>query len=192
PKAVSEVYMSREVGRVHSAVKHGAYSATAVLPGESQAEFEELHRELISELCPSGAIEDDAVANIARLMWRKKNLRTLSTAELAQERYSEILTENTDSPILGDPGDSAKCEEQMRFANDLAQKELGGIYELVEAGEASTFDGLSKELDIQERLDAAISRCLKRLLFVRGIKSISETSLPTSPPKRIADPSRAA
>lgn len=92
PKAVSEVYMSREVGRVHSAVKHGAYSATAVLPGESQAEFEELHRELISELCPSGAIEDDAVANIARLMWRKKNLRTLSTAELAQERYSEILT----------------------------------------------------------------------------------------------------
>ncbi|MGC1957694.1 MAG: hypothetical protein WA683_08665, partial [Pseudolabrys sp.] len=70
--------------------------------------------------------------------------------------------------------------------------ELGGIYELVEAGEASTFDGLSKELDIQERLDAAISRCLKRLLFVRGIKSISETSLPTSPPKRIADPSRAA
>jgi hypothetical protein len=121
-----------------------------------------------------------------------RNLRTLSTAELAQERYSEILTENTDSPILGDPGDSAKCEEQMRFANDLAQKELGGIYELVEAGEASTFDGLSKELDIQERLDAAISRCLKRLLFVRGIKSISETSLPTSPPKRIADPSRAA
>lgn len=64
--------MSCEVGRVHSAVKHGAYSATAVLPGESQAEFEELHRELISELCPSGAIEDDAVANIARLMWRKK------------------------------------------------------------------------------------------------------------------------
>ena len=122
----------------------------------------------------------------------QENLRTLSTAELAQERYSEILTENTDLPILGDPGDSAKCEEQMRFANDLAQKELGGIYELVEAGEASTFDGLSKELDIQERLDAAISRCLKRLLFVRGIKSISETSLPTSPPKRIADPSRAA
>ncbi|MGB8047242.1 MAG: hypothetical protein WCF53_04985, partial [Pseudolabrys sp.] len=82
--------MSREVGRVHSVVKHGAYSATAVLPGESQAEFEELHRELISELCPSGAIEDDAVANIARLLWRKKNLRTLSTAEPAQERYSEI------------------------------------------------------------------------------------------------------
>jgi predicted transcriptional regulator len=182
--------MSSEVRRVHSAVKHGAYSATAVLPGESLTEFEELHRELITELCPSGAIEDDAVANIARLLWRKKNLRTLSTAELAQERYSEILTENVDADFSIE--NSAKCEEQMRFANDLAQKELGGIYELVEAGEASTFDGLSKELDIQERLDAAISRCLKRLLLVRGIKSISETSLPTSGQKRIADPSKAA
>ena len=121
------------------------------------------------------------------LDWRRSDL----------ERYSEILTENVDSgfPTLSNlsPVDPAKCEEeQMRFANDLAQKELGGIYELVEAGEASTFDGLSKELEIQERLDAAISRCLKRLLLVRGIKSISETSLPTSRQKRIADPFKAA
>ena len=103
-------------------------------PGrKSKTKIEELHRELISELCSSGAIEDDAVANIARLMWRKKIFKLSSTAELAQERYSEILTENADSPILGDPGNLAKCEEQMRFANDLAQKELGGIYELVKA-----------------------------------------------------------
>ena len=188
--------MSHRVGRVHSAVKHGAYSATAILPGESEAEFEKLHRELVTELCPSGALEDDAVVNIARLVWRKKNLRTLSTAEFARGRYSAIIRENVgpDFPSFLDlnPVDPDKREEQMRVAKDQAQKELGDIYELIQAGEATTFDGLTKELEIQERLDAAVSRCLKRLLLVRGIKSISDTPLPTSRPKRLTGPSKVA
>jgi hypothetical protein len=63
---------------------------------------------------------------------------------------------------------------------------------LITAGEATTFDGLIKELDILERLDAAMSRCFKQLLLVRGIKSISESHLPTSRPKQITGPSKAA
>jgi hypothetical protein len=53
--------MSIRIDRLHPAVKHGAYSATAVLPGESQAEFEKLHRGLVAELIPSGVLEDDIV-----------------------------------------------------------------------------------------------------------------------------------
>ena len=71
--------------------------------------------------------------------------------------------------------DPVRREEQMRAAEDQAQKELGDIYELITAGEAATFDGLAKETDIRERLGVAISRCLKQLLLVRGVKSISET-----------------
>jgi len=63
---------------------------------------------------------------------------------------------------------------------------------LIAVGDAATFDGLKKELDIDERLDAAISRCLKQLLLARGVKSTSETPLSTSPPKRIAGLSKAA
>ena len=69
-------------------------------------------------------------------------------------------------------------------------KTLGDAFELVEIGEAATFDGLTKELETQERLDAAINRCLKQLLMVRGVKSIA--AAPPSAAKRITDPSKAA
>ena len=67
----------RRVDRSHPALKHGAYSATTILPGESWAEFEKLHRDLMAELTPSGVLEDDIVTTVAHLVWRKKNLPTL-------------------------------------------------------------------------------------------------------------------
>jgi hypothetical protein len=39
----------------HPALKHGAYSATALLPGENPADFRELHQCLIAELAPGGS-----------------------------------------------------------------------------------------------------------------------------------------
>jgi hypothetical protein len=80
--------MRNRGNRNHPALKHGAYSATAVLPGESQAAFEKLHRSLIAEFTPSGMMEDDIVADMARLIWRKQNLGTLRTAELAQGEWT--------------------------------------------------------------------------------------------------------
>jgi hypothetical protein len=79
----------------------------------------------------------------------------------------------------------------MRAAKDCAREELGDIYELVELGTAATFDGLTEELDIKERLDSLIDKCLKRLLFLRGIKSISAAPSSVSP-KHIPGPSKAA
>jgi hypothetical protein len=58
-------------------------------------------------------------------------------------------------------------------------------------GKAATVEGLLEDLDVQDRLDAIFDKCLKRLLMVRGLKSImSESS--SAPPKRLAGPSRAA
>ena len=176
----------------HPALKHGAYSATAVLPGESQAAFEKLHRDLIAELTPSGVLEDDIVMTIARLLWRKQNLRTQRIAELALGRFAAIKSEKLDIqiPILGE-ADPANHEENLRIAEDCARDELGAIYKLVELGQAATFDGLAKELEVEERLDALIDRCLKRLLHLRGLKSISAAPSSTSP-TRIPGPPKAA
>ena len=71
-----------------SAFKHGAYANTAVLDGEDPKEFEKLHRDLIAEIVPQGVLEDDIVADMARLMWRKQNLATnrLATLRLQQLR----------------------------------------------------------------------------------------------------------
>src|SRR5262245_20256561 len=189
--------MSNRIDRLHPAVKHGAYSATAVLPGESRAEFEKLHRGLIDELVPSGVLEDDIVMTIARLVWRKQNFATLRIAERAQSRRAKILREKEEDlePVLfGSVEAAAKDREDARQAkrdaDSEAQEELRESYELVEIGSPATFSGLTSELEIQERLDAAINRCLKQLLMVRGVKSV--TAEPPSAAKRITGPSKAA
>ena len=92
----------------------------------------------------------------------------------------------------GEPVNTREEERQIkRAAESEAQEELGEIYEFVEIGEAATFDGLTGELAIQERLDAAINRCLKQLLMVRGVKSVAPAP-PSDGPKRIIGPSKAA
>ena len=66
--------MSVQVKKLHAAFKHGAFSATAILPGEDPAALKELHQKLIAELAPVGALEDDIVLTITRLVWRKKKI----------------------------------------------------------------------------------------------------------------------
>ena len=80
----------------------------------------------------------------------------------------------------------------MLVAEREAQEELGELgNQLTELDKAATFDGLIHELEIQERLDAVINRCLKQLLMVRGVKSITAPPSSTSP-KRLTGPSKAA
>jgi len=85
--------MSIPVKKVHPALKHAGYAATALLPGENPADFEKLHQSLIAELTPNGALENDIVATIARLLWRKQNLSTFRAAELAQNRCAKLTSE---------------------------------------------------------------------------------------------------
>jgi hypothetical protein len=179
--------------KVHPALKHGAYAATAILPGEDATEFEKLHQDLIDELIPAGALEDDIVATMARLVWRKRNLATFLVAELARMRYSKIKSEKVPSDFpLWQPFqemDPAERKEAYRAAEDQARHELGDTYKLVEIGEIATLERLTKDLDVEERLDGMIDKCLKRLLFLKGLKSISASS---APQPRIAGPPRAA
>ena len=176
--------MPVRVDRSHPALKHGAYSATTLLPGESRAEFEKLHRDLMAELTPSGVLEDDIVKTIAHLVWRKQNLATLRIAERAQARRRAIVDQKlgiTDALFsIYTESDPVKRQElrqaataERQLAEGEAQEELGELYELTDAGESATFDGLTKELEIRERLDAAINRLVKQLLMVRGVKSMT-------------------
>lgn len=124
--------MRNRGNRNHPALKHGAYSATAVLPGERRAAFEKLHRDLIAELNPSGVLEDNIVADMARLVWRKQNLGTLRIAERAQKSWSDTLTSicerylNLRFSIEGqDPEQAEQEREEIRVAKDQVRKELG-------------------------------------------------------------------
>jgi hypothetical protein len=193
--------MPVQVKKHHPALKHAGYAATGILPGENSAEFEKLHRDLIAELGPNGALENDVVATMARLVWRKKNLETFRIAELARSRYAQIMRERVPEDKIDYPEhtfgtviekvDPAVREAAIRAAVDQARKELGDAYGLVEIGEIASVDQLMKGLEVQDRLDAMIDKCLKRLLFLRGLKSISSAST-SAPRERLAGPSKAA
>lgn len=187
--------MTVQIKKQHPALKHAGYCATSILPGESAAEFQELHQDLIVEFTPNGALENEIVTTIAHLAWRRKNLATFRIAERAKRRMAEIrgavVPMDYAVPKCDDADDFEAFTNKWRAAESKAREELGELYGLVEMGEEVTVNRLMKDLEVQERLDAMIDKCLKRLLFVRGLKSIS--SAPASAPReRLAGPSRAA
>src|ERR1700722_15823004 len=103
--------------KTHPALKHAGYSATTILPGESSAEFEKLHRRLIAELTPAGPLEDDIVATAARLLWRKQNLTTFRLAEVARSRRQQLVNANIRPLLISglyEGIDPAEREEAMR------------------------------------------------------------------------------
>ena len=79
--------MVARVKLTHAALKHGAYSSLAVLPGEDRAEFEKKHRQLIAEYSPSGPLEHHEVLVLARLIWREENLSTFAVARTARQPF---------------------------------------------------------------------------------------------------------
>jgi len=172
--------MVTQTAKIHPALKHGGYSATTLLPGEDPAAFAKLHKDLIMEFGPAGALEDYIVANLARLLWRKQNLATFWIARLATNHWSAIHNEKRRqaglpemfSSILpmGDPAAERKASET---AEAQARNELGGTYDLVELRDIATSDQMERELAIQDRLDAMIDKVLKRLVLVRGVKSLA-------------------
>jgi hypothetical protein len=172
--------MLTRLNKVHPALKHAGYSATTLLPGEDPAAFEKLHRALIQEFAPLGTLEEEIVADMARLTWRKQNLATFRIAQLAQKRHHEINAEKVPALTFTDDEDYLAAQEARRegyrAAKEQAQQELGDTYELIDIGEPATIKGLMDELDIKERLDSLISKSLKQLLMIRGVKSLSATS----------------
>ena len=166
--------MTVRIKKRPAALKHAGYCVTSILPGECPAEFEKLHQELVFELTPNGALEDEIVASMAHLLWRRKNLATFQIAQRAQHRMTQIR----DAMVPLDYGvpQSDKSDdfdktfaEKWRAAESEAREELGELYGLVEMGEEATIDCLTKNLEVQDRLDAMFDKCLKRLLMVRGL-----------------------
>jgi hypothetical protein len=179
------------------ALKHGAFSGSALLPGEDPKAFKNLHDDLIAELLPVGPMEDDIVAKIARLIWRKQNLGTYRVAQIARDRASAIYSKYRPEPrpcfeplpLLYD--EEERSPEQIRADEEAADKEvkreLGDAIVFVEMGKEVTISKPFEDLDAEDRIDGIIYRCFKRLLLVRGAKSISQSTLASSatPPKRL-------
>jgi hypothetical protein len=83
--------ITRRAGRRPNSLKHGAFSASEVLPGEDPREFEDLVNAVFAEWDPSGPVEEDAARSIASAIWRKSGLNTFDRAQRARAFYDGIL-----------------------------------------------------------------------------------------------------
>jgi hypothetical protein len=114
-------------------------------------------------------------------MWRKQNLVTYRLAEEARDRHSTIYCSLGPPPLfpmLATHEEETRRPEELRVLRleaDQARTELGPWLEFIEIGDVATTDHLLDEFAIIERINAMFDR-LKRLLMVRGIKSISRST----------------
>lgn len=174
------------------ALKHGAYSGTAILPGEDPAAFAKLLEEIEAEFKPVGAMEKEIVFSMARSIWRKKNLKTYRFKRQADEQASKVWDDLPPSkhliPIPKDNSDPTreKLAEFEKIDRHLKKRLGGTAWALYWAGDQITIEHLETELAMEDRLDGMFDRSLKRLLMVRGVKSVLQSaSINGETPKRL-------
>ena len=178
-----------------SALKHGAYSGLTLLPGENRLEFERFRRELFAEFRPQGRLEEEIVADIARLTWRKRNLGNYELTQLTSIVANLLTTVRDIAKSKADEEDTVNTVDHYQ---GILSKEIDEVEEPpaevvkhlkeLDLRKMATLEGLLKELDVDERLGAMIDKCLKRLLFVRGLKSVGRPNeLPLPHPARVSN-----
>ena len=186
--------MSNKSNGIPPALKHAVYSGLALLPGEDPAEFEKLRDELTAEYSPEGASEKHIVHELARLIWRKQHLSTYRLAEEALQKSADIRYSLSPTPVstmflINGPEQSPEEVKALEKRVIERQKaELGWTLDLANLGVA-TIEYLMTELSLADRLDAMIDRGLKRLLFARGLKSISgnDAAAKSQQPKKLTN-----
>jgi len=80
----------------------------------------------------------------------------------------------------------AEAQASHKAEDVRVRRELGPAEKLIDIGEIPTIEYLESELDLMGRLDGLIDRCVKRLLMVRGLKSMSHSAGAGRGLKRIA------
>jgi hypothetical protein len=181
--------VAKAANRIPPALKHGLYSGLGRLPTEDRAEYEKFVREIVDEYAPSGRSEVDIVSNMAQLMWRRQNIQTYLIAKCAKALSESIhirlgpgeVGPQLVWPKIGewkeDTRSSEEIEVMRKAARDEAKSQLGETQELVRLGDVTTTEFLLEHLSVVERLDGMIDRYIKRLLMVRGVKSMSVSSI---------------
>ena len=175
-----------------SVLKHGAY-AMGLLPGEDPAAFEKLHKELVADYSPIGVLEEEVVWTMARLVWRRRHTDTFGAAQRAWERYDRIVRYLMGQELM-QRGFIGSCTVSNEFPPEAqkelrenvekeAREELGDDYKFIEAGREARLDSIMERFAVEARLDAMLDACVKRLLHLRGLVSLtfSASSAPPLP-----------
>jgi hypothetical protein len=117
-------------------------------------------------------------------MWREEHLSTFVVAATAREPFMDAVRSSQVTYIRA-PGDqefeAAQCAAAAKAEG--GRELLGELYPLVAIGKVATIPHLTRELGLRELLDGMIAKCIKQLLFAKGLKSISPSPTLPAPSK---------
>ena len=175
-----------------NALKHGAFSNMLFLPGEDPAEFEKLRADLIFELHISGASEEAVVDAIAKTIWQERR------KDLYQRLQIEGVVKKAREPKLHPLWKSCQAMERAAGVEnpqpvlvppDDADDPMLGLREF------ATLESLSKELDLDLKIQAKLDRQYKRLWQIKAAKQIdvlngspSRSAVESRPLQQLAPP----
>jgi hypothetical protein len=97
-----------------NALKHGAFCNLGVLPGEDRSEFLKLHQCLIDEFKPAGTIEEDAVIDLAKCVWRKAHLGVCQHGAWASKKWGKYLADKNEPDFNFDLALLTHLRDQLR------------------------------------------------------------------------------
>lgn len=129
--ARGESVSAGKVRASRNALAHGIFSQHSVLPGESQALFDALRRELIRDHRPQNITELFLVEQMVQSMWRLNRLRAAEQAcheshtenaqrVLSNREFARLTTPGNMADMLGSaPGDSSTLEKLHRYEKRL-------------------------------------------------------------------------
>jgi hypothetical protein len=174
-----------KIRRTSSVLKHGAY-AMGLLQGEDPAAFEKLHKELVADYSPIGVLAEEVVWTMTRIVWRRRHMDTFGAAQRAWERYDRIESRQESEMAKGlmaeglvrsyTESNELPLEAQKELRENVekeAREELGDDYKFIEAGRDATLDSIMERFAVEARLDAMLDTCVKRLLHLRGLTSLT-------------------
>lgn len=76
-----------------NSLKHGSYSAVAVLPNENQKDFDQLLAQITHDLKPLDFVENSLIHDLAVITWKKLRLEKLEQAYFLK-KLNEPITQN--------------------------------------------------------------------------------------------------
>jgi hypothetical protein len=154
--AISDEYLASKLkSRNYNAFKHGAFARYAVLQYESDDEFWELNANLFEELRPEGALEQETVSSIAKLIWAKRRTEKMFNHELETALESPYFPIALIIRTMLEDVDSAKNREELdNYIGVMREPFLSNIRQKI---------GDAKDLDMPaylERVKAALRSTL--------------------------------
>ena len=84
-----------------NAMRHGAWSADCVLPGESADEFFELVNSLFKDFAPTTTIEEEIVRDLAATTWKKRRANIYLQLALLQTSAVNEIEESEQRTVKG-------------------------------------------------------------------------------------------